>query len=197
MLDFLLLIMEHGPAMRYLTPCINLPKMQGGLELYVLDEFPEDRFRSMFRMNKYPFFQLACLIEDCKVFQNDGPSQQAPPATQLAVALFRLGRSNQSTVRSLTLLGVGDGTVHVYLWRVIKAIMLTLYEEYVTWPSRSGLRRTQRKIQEGTNGQFWGCCGFVDRCHVDLAEKPATDAPQYFTRKKRYALNVQAVAIGI
>ena len=162
MLQFLLLILKHGPAMRYLTPCTNLPKIEGGLELYLSDGYPEDRFRSMFRMNKYPFFQLAHLIQDHQVFQNNGPSNQVPPATQLAVALSRLGRSDQSTVRSSTLLGIGDGTVHVYLWRVIKAIMLTLYQEHVFWPTGRDMRKVQRAIEKGTEGRFRGCCGFID-----------------------------------
>ena len=56
----------------------------------VLLELPEDRFRQFFRMTREGFLYILSVIEDSAVFHNNSHLQQAPPATQLAVALRRL-----------------------------------------------------------------------------------------------------------
>lgn len=189
-METLLNVLKYGQACRYLSPRTTIPRVEGPLQLYMLDEFLEDRFQSHFRMNKYPFMQIANLIQDNEVFQNESYHQQAPAATQLAVALFKMGCSDQSTVRSLTLLGVGDGTVHLYLWRVIRALMVSHYADFVKWPTEAHeMKKVQDKIEEGTGGNFPGCCGFVNGSYI----KPAIDGNLYWSQKKSYCFNVQSI----
>ena len=192
--SILIAILQHGPATRYLAPRSNIPKIEGQLQMYMSHEYPEDRFKSLFRMGKRPFLQIASLIQDNEVFQSDSFHQQAPPATQLAVALFKMGLSDQSTVRSSTLLGIGDGTVHLYLWRVVKVLMKYHFRNVVRWPHETTeMKRVQDEIEEGTKGNFQRCCGFLDGSYIDLAEEPAIDGASYWTRKKSYSFNVQAI----
>lgn len=192
--NILLTMLQHGHATRYLTPHSNIPKIEGQLRSYLSDEYPEDRFRSLFRMNKRPFVQIASLIQDNAVFQNDNSHQQAPPATQLAAALFRMGQSNQSTVQSSTVLGIRAGRVDLYLERVIKVLMTSHYMDSIKWPKEAAdMKRVQDEIEEGTGGRFPGCCGFLDNCLIDLAEKPAIYSRHYWTRKDCYSFNILAV----
>ena len=43
-MEILLNILKYGPACRYLSPRTTIPRVEGPLQLYMLDEFPEDRF---------------------------------------------------------------------------------------------------------------------------------------------------------
>ena len=76
----------------------------------------DDRLVSFFRMTRSSFNDLLELIKDDPIFQNDSQlSPQTDPPIQLATALYQLGLLGNSTVRSAEQLGLGEGTLRIYL----------------------------------------------------------------------------------
>ena len=81
-------------------------------------------------------------------------------------------------------LSIGYGTVWAYTWRTIK-LLRTLLSEFIRWP----LQSVAHPI-EGGHRVFRHCIGFIDGSNID---KPMVDPEAYFSRKKNYGFNLQAI----
>jgi len=110
-----------------------------------------------------------------------------PIYQQLAVGLYVLGSTGGGGVqRSRIALNIGQGTIVSYVWRVIQVIC-KLLPMYIRWPS------FEERSREAPNWLFKDCIGFLDGSIMILRDKPTVDHEAYFSRKKVYGLNVQAV----
>jgi hypothetical protein len=59
----------------------------------------------------------------------------------------------------------------------------------IRWPDAE----ERRSIEVSKADKLPKCMGFIDGSHVNLDEAPTQDPESYFTRKQRYAIQVQAV----
>ncbi|POW12769.1 hypothetical protein PSTT_04385 [Puccinia striiformis] len=124
------------------------------------------RFKQEFRMCQESFHQLVSEIRDHPVFQNRSNIPQRPVQDQLMVTLKRMGT-----------------------W-TIEAI-LSLEEQYVSWPDTQGRRAIASRVDEFTG--FRNCVGFIDGTLLPLYDRPAIDPQDYYSRKGYYCLNTLIV----
>ncbi|KNE90992.1 hypothetical protein PSTG_15558 [Puccinia striiformis f. sp. tritici PST-78] len=119
------------------------------------------RFKQEFRMCQESFHQLVSEIRDHPVFQNRSNIPQRPVQDQLMVTL-----------------------------KTIEAI-LSLEEQYVSWPDTQGRRAIASRVDEFTG--FRNCVGFIDGTLLPLYDRPAIDPQDYYSRKGYYCLNTLIV----
>ena len=189
-IEELMELKAHILSFRYFSSSERIPKsLEHRTTLLIL---PNNEFRQAFRMNKDTFSFVLSRIQDHRVFKNNSFINQQPVWVQLLVALERLGFDGNScsvgkVARSL---GIGNGTVILYTSRVIEALM-SLHDEYISWPTREQKKVTSDYFEE--HHGFKGCIGVVDGTFVNLCRKPTVDPETYWSRKKRYSMNVQIV----
>jgi len=106
---------------------------------------------------------------------------------QIAVALYMLGGGGGTGERSWIALNIGYGTLRAYTWWTIK-LLHTLLSEYIRWP----LQSVSRPIESG-HSIFCYCIGFLDGSNIVLRDKPMVDPEAYFSWKKNYGFNLQAI----
>jgi hypothetical protein len=145
-------------------------------------------------MDKDSFTRILALIENDPVFHNRSHVKQAPPAVQLGVTLYRLGGFGwgSSAFRLSFTLGIGDGTVQLYMSRCFTAL-LRLYSNTIIWPREQAQEDVIRRFEEVSEGAFENCAGILDGTVINLETKPSIQGYAYFHRKRRYGLNCQAV----
>ena len=140
------------------------------------------------RVSKSSFSQLALLIENHEIFQNDSYRTQAPVREQLMVFLAKLDRfGNSGSVGILArYFCISEGTVEMYIKRCVTAIM-SLERQVVFWPSSTERLEIAARI-EADHG-FEGCVGFVDGTLFPLYAKPSQNGEDYYCRKGFYGVN--------
>ena len=151
-----------------------------------------DQFISIFRMTQESFISLTQILQSDSIFQNNSNNSQVSHIVQLAATLYFLGSFGISTVHGTAQLGIAEGTTYLYRNRCIIALVLLL-PYFVQWPipgSRK-YRRMRTEIEARTG--FPGCIGFLDGTDMTLQYGPSYYGETYFTRKKKYALNIQAI----
>ena len=72
-------------------------------------------------MKKQQFNRLVQILQYDIIFQNKGNKLQAPVELQLAIFLWRLG-SNDDIMSICSRFGVSEGSVILYINRIMKAI---------------------------------------------------------------------------
>jgi DDE superfamily endonuclease len=159
--------------------------------------YPESGFLVNFRMKPDSFWALVELLErkggDNYWCQNSssaaGGSPGRPVFQQVAVALYVLGSAGATLERIRMKLNIGKGTIQAYLWRTVN-LLASLSNEYVRWPSDE-LRRQQRA--QRLDEVFGNCVGHLDGSEIPLRDRPLKDPEAYFSRKKTYGFNLQAI----
>ncbi|RPB06593.1 hypothetical protein P167DRAFT_580314 [Morchella conica CCBAS932] len=135
-------------------------------------------FRSIFRMDRNSFEKLASEIESHSVFAIGlrGPKQKAVQY-QLAVFLYKLGGAGNTYTQTGLSVGAGEGTVLLYIRRVMKAIR-SLKMRYIKWPTHEERNRHKARVRTASLGVFPNYVGFVDGTYVVLKYAPVTDCLQ-------------------
>ncbi|KAF4136210.1 DDE superfamily endonuclease [Phytophthora infestans] len=150
----------------------------------------EKEFRQSVRVDPATFDYLISFIVDDPIFYNGSENPQTDIAIQLAVTLewcgtFKNGNTCGRLARSY---GFGAGTISEFVQRARKSL-LRFYSRFVAWPSTT--KRTTSSAFHSTRYGLSGAIGFVDGTYVNISQKPHVDGHLFFTRKKRYGLNVQ------
>ena len=122
-------------------------------------QFNNDEFRIHFRMCRKSFHSIVELIKDSKQFQNK-PNRQKKASVQLHLLVFlqKMGaegtEGNNDKIASL--LGIGKGSVNVFVKRVRKAI-LKLKEKVIVWLDEEEKERMKRfiKLKKWISGMHW------------------------------------------
>jgi hypothetical protein len=158
--------------------------------------FPESSFLVNFRMKPESSWALIELLELeggndywCQNSGQAGGNSGRPVFQQVAVALYVLGSAGASLERTRMKLNIGKGTIQAYLWRTVD-LLASLSREYVRWPAAE-LRRQQRAQQ--LDNVFGNCVGYLDGSEILLRDRPMKDPEAYFSRKKTYGFNLQAI----
>lgn len=161
--------------------------------LFAFTHFSQRQFQISFRMNKMSFTALLNAIQYHEVFQNQSHCPQKPVALQLMVTLYHF--YGQARARTALQFDIGEGTVHLYVYRVIEAI-LSLQDQYIKWPMPGSDDYKQTTDMHQHQFGFPNYLGFVDGSNVSLFRKPSVDGSRYYNRKARYALNVTVIVDG-
>jgi DDE superfamily endonuclease len=159
--------------------------------------FPESSFLVNFRMKPESFWALVELLEQRggedywhqRSVGTVGGGTGRPVFQQVAAALYVLGSAGTSLERTRMTLNIGKGTIQSYLWRTVN-LLAVLSREYIRWPA-ADLRRQQRAQQ--ANDVFGNCVGYLDGSEIPLRDRPLKDPEAYFSRKKVYGFNLQAI----
>lgn len=106
-------------------------KCNSNWHLFAFTRFSQRQFRISFHMNKISFTILLDTIKHHEVFQNQSHCPQKPVALQLMVMLYHF--YGQARARAALQFDIGEGIVHLYVNRVIEAI-LSLQDQYIKWP---------------------------------------------------------------
>lgn len=157
----------------------------------VLTMFDDSRFNQMIRVRPEEFLHILDLIKDDDVFHTSPKTAQLPIDMQLKIVLYLLGSSGDGlSIRKVaTLFGVGDGgTIQKVTKRVFKAI-LNLKDKFLSWPNAE----ERQQILFATKDEMPGCVGYIDGSEIKLSEAPGKDHELFFSRKRQYAVKVQAV----
>ena len=177
---------------RYLSKRVPLAKDIAHVGI-LFDNINPRAFQTLFRMSRDTFNQLLEAMQGDLVFETKPTGwKQIECRTQLGIFLYRCGDSG-SGVRVAIHFGVAEGTVFLCIARVVLAL-LRLWKSYIKWPEPGSMeyRRLKNAIAE-QSPYFEGCVGFVDGSEIILKEKPLLDGESYFSRKKNYSINLQAV----
>lgn len=145
----------------------------------------------MVRLRPEEFAHILDLIKNDEVFHTKRTNIQLPIELQLKVVLYRLGSSGDgASVRKVaSLFGIGDGgTIQNITKRVFRAI-LNLKNQFLYWPNEA--ERTRLVL--ATRNELPGCVGYIDGSEIRLAEAPIKSHELYFSRKRQYAIKIQAV----
>ena len=187
---------------RYLSHDMNAGRHASNtLEDYI-HQFSEKTFLEFFRMHRASFWQLVDVLTQAggeKYWDYRTTTHGRKPRPiyqQIAVALYMLGGGGGTGERSRANLNIGHGTLWVYTWRTAK-LLYKLVPEYIRWPPRQ-LGCEGEGGGEGGHGRsshriFQRCIGFLDGTNIILRYKPMIDPEAYFSRKKIYGFNLQAI----
>lgn len=175
----------------------------------LLDSFSETHFRAFFRMTKASFGALVNLLHPLWEEHALGSAESSegrrggrgkPVSHQIATGLYVLGGQGGGRERIRGTLNIGYGTVNTYLWRLLK-VLTSLTSRYIRWPSLIARRESQAlRLARADSGEgpicdkvFHRCIGFLDGSIIVLQTKPLIDPEAYFSRKKNYGFNLQAI----
>ena len=82
---------------------------------------------------------------------------------------------------------IGYRTVWRYAWLTINLLASrALVGEHVRWPAKLARHADNHRF-------FRRCIGFLDGLNIILPDKPMNDPEAYFSRKKTYRFNIQAI----
>ncbi|XP_050337645.1 uncharacterized protein LOC126763918 [Bactrocera neohumeralis] len=151
-------------------------------EQTVLRKFDDNRFYQMVRVRPEEFCYILNLIKHDEVFNTSSREVQLPVELQFKIVLYRLGSSGegQSVRKVAFLFGVGDGA----LFSILK-----LKSKFLFWTHE----RERQQIVSSTSTEMPGCVGYVDGSEVKLSEAPVNEHTMYYSRKRQYAVKLQAI----
>jgi DDE superfamily endonuclease len=188
-------VMEMGAALKASRYLIARPVHNGmKLSLKLSELLAQDAvtFRLKTRLCQQTFLVLLGLLHSDPIFHNMSHNPQRPVGLQLYCYLVTVGHDGNGQCARIISgdIKVGEGTVSLYVHRVMKA-MLNVKNQFIKWPSPE--KRKQDSAQTMQDSGFY-CFGIVDGTHVYFSQAPAVDANNFFTRKKGlYGMNVQLV----
>lgn len=180
---------------RTLYKAVSIPKSIEFRDV-VLFNLPDNEFRQAVRMNKPTFQFLFEEISEHSIFQNNSRNKQQDVRIQMAVALEKLGcDGNGASVGRIARcmgtfmllnIGIGNGTVTLYVHRVLTAIV-SLKSKFIRWPNAE----QRKEISDSMDEEFAlkGAVGIVDGTHFIFSQSPAINSEVFWTRKLRYALH--------
>jgi len=189
-LEDLLDVREAITSNRYLLPRSNVEKHDTNILETYIREYSDTTFLSLFRMHRESFWQVVEILavaggQDYWVQTKTGrPSR--PIYQQIAVVLYVLGGGGSTGERTRLALNIGKGAVLAYTWRTVN-LLATLVPTYIRWP-----HSVEHPVQSGQR-VFSRCIGFLDGTNIILRNKPTVDPEAYFSRKKNYGFNLQAI----
>ena len=189
-------MMEFGAALnasRYLVAHRSIHSgMKHSLQVTALLAQDAATFRLKTRLCQQTFLVLLGLLQSDPIFHNMSHNPQRPVGLQLYCYLVTVGHDGDGQCSRIIAgdINVGEGTVSLYVHRVIKA-MLNVKAQFIAWPSPD--KRKRDSAQTLQDAGFY-CFGIVDGTHVYFSQAPAVDANNFYTRKKGlYGMNVQLV----
>ncbi|CAI2184044.1 4249_t:CDS:2 [Funneliformis geosporum] len=141
------------------------------------------------RMDSINFQKLISVLNPLPIFQNNNNNLQVSVKLQFAVFLKRIG-SKENIFEICSRFGIAEGTVYLYCKRIMIAIS-SLKKFLVKWPTNE----TKQRVHEGFKniGGMENVIGAIDGSHIVLANAPLKQPESYWSRKKRYSIQLQGI----
>ena len=180
---------------------LSAGRHEGDTLYRLIYDYPDSAFLTMFRMHRDAFWKIVELLtphwKQTERTYRGGRTNVRDISMQVAVGLYCLGAEGGGVERHRISLNISYGSTRVYLWRLIEVLCI-LAPDVIRWPTPA-LRRENAIARErmGFNSiaaeVFNDCIGYVDGSVIILRDKPLVDHQAYFSRKKEYGFNLQAV----
>ncbi|KAM9480709.1 putative nuclease HARBI1 [Clarias gariepinus] len=150
----------------------------------------DDEWRENFRMSKS---SLIALSEELSPYiEGQTTNMKAPITTLKRVALTLYYLSDEGRLRkTANAFGVSRQAVSVVVRQTCKAIAVHLGPKYITLPFTESEAEDLVLRFHRAHGMPQ-CLGAVDGTHIEI-KQPSTNSMDYFNRKGKHSLNVQAV----
>jgi hypothetical protein len=153
-----------------------------------------DHFRRALRVSPRTFDKLVEEIQDDPVFYNDSPNAQIPVEEQVAIALYRFGRSgNGASLEGVAeWAGVGKGTVLNCTRRVMTAVIRPSFmQKAVRLPTEEEKAAYKDWVEQRSGCKDWReGWAMVDGTLIPLFDRPFWYGASYFDRKCNYSMNI-------
>jgi hypothetical protein len=181
---------------RYNMPRNQLPHPPGQLQhlLHTMKHARPDHFRRDMRVNPRTFDKLVVELSDDPVFANQSHNRQMPVEEQVAIVLYRFGKSgNGAGLHSVAnWAGVGKGTIVKVTYRVLIAMLRRKFlEATIRLPTDEEKEEAKEYVEKRSYKAWRGGWCFVDGTLIPLFDRPHWYHESYFDRKSNYSLNVQ------
>lgn len=165
------------------------PRSTTWFSRFLVEQYNNTRWISMFRMTKPAVFALSDLLRPHVEKANTKYSLAIPVVVRVCCTLFKLTHGANFTVCS-ELFAIGRSTVSTVLRGVVHAINDTLRHE-IMWPNGERLREMQGKFQSLCG--LPGVVGAIDGMHVHISKPQYLPADYYYFKSGGYTINCQAV----
>ncbi|KAI4344545.1 hypothetical protein L6164_011760 [Bauhinia variegata] len=159
-------------------------------------DFPEDEFRSSFRMSKATF-EMICKELDSAVMKKNTMLRDAIPVRQrVAVCIWRLATGDPLRLVSKRF-GLGISTCHKLVLEVCSAIKTVLMPKFLCWPDEGRMKRIKEEF-EGMSG-IHNVGGAIYTTHIPIIAPKISVAAYYNKRhternqRTSYSITVQGV----
>lgn len=155
----------------------------------ILPKYDDSRFKKIIRMESINFQKLVSLLVTHPIFQNNSNLLQAPVELQIAIFLRRIG-SKENIFELCSRFGIAEETVYLYCKRVVIAI-ISLKKNLVKWPTGEDKQNTHEGFKN--IGGMENIIGAIDGSHIVLANAPLRQPETYWSRKKKYSIQLQGI----
>ena len=165
------------------------PRSTTWFSRFVIEEYDDDRWSSLFRMTKASVFDLSHQLRPFIQKQNTKYRLAIPVVVRVACTLFKLAHATNTRSCS-EMFAIGMSTVSNVIHETCRAINIVLRHE-IAWPTGNRLLQVQSdfKVLCGLPGVG----GAIDGTHIHIS-KPRVGPEAYFYFKTHgYTLNCQAV----
>jgi hypothetical protein len=132
------------------------------------------------------FDRLVAMIADNPIFHSPKKPQRHVKY-QLGAFLIHYGQHGSNVIDVAQKLSLGEGTVHLYCKRVVRAIC-QLRPKHLAWQSEEARQATLARIEMFSG--FPKCVGMGDGTQVVMCEKPETDGDSFMNRKKHISVSL-------
>lgn len=146
-------------------------------------------FQQNYRVSRETFQFLLMRLTPFIMRKDTNMRKAISPGKRLAVTLYILG-DNTTYKTAANLFGVSKTSVACIIQQVTLAISTHLFKEFICIP-------TGQHLQDIINGfrhisGLPNCVGAIDGTHVEI-KAPASDPIDYYCRKQKYSIILQAV----
>ena len=185
----------------FMDRTLSAGRHEGDTLHHLIYDYPDSAFLTMFRMHRDAFWKIVELLtphwKKTERLYRGGRINIRDINMQVAVGLYCLGAEGGGVERHRISLNISYGSTRVYLWRLIDVLCM-LAPEVICWPNQTTRRENAiARKNSGFNSiaaeVFNDCIGYVDGSVIILRDKPLVDHQAYFSRKKEYGFNLQAV----
>ncbi|XP_072039863.1 uncharacterized protein [Amphiura filiformis] len=175
---------------RIVDPDARMPQYHDWWEECALPHYTDTQWMKNFRMKRDTFFRLVDEIEPEMIprLETNAKKPISLPK-RVAITIWRLATPCEYRTIGL-LFGVGRSTANKIVHEVCAAIMLTIYQDYIRWPSGDRLKTVLRgfEIHRG----YPQCAGAIDGTHIQISA-PLDQHNDYHNRKGFTSIILQAV----
>jgi hypothetical protein len=165
------------------------PRSTTWFSRFLLEEYGQERWITMFRMTKPAVLALSDLPGPHVKKQDTKYRLAIPVLMRVALTLFKLTQGASLLVCS-EMFAVGKSTCSAILRGTVRAINNVLRHE-ISWPTRERLQQTRLDFQELCG--LPAVAGAIDGTHINISRPKYGAEDYYYFKSGGYPLNCQAV----
>ncbi|XP_043285712.1 putative nuclease HARBI1 [Venturia canescens] len=157
----------------------------------IVRDYSSQQFKEHFRLSRTTFENLERILTPQLMRTAESGRFTTDVRIQLLAVLWLL--ATPDSFRSVSdRFGISKSVLHASMRRVVTALN-ELADRFIKWPVDNELIEVERRFLDA--GPFQGVIGAIDGSHIPIPA-PKVDSIFYRTRKKEYALTLQAVCVA-